>query len=62
MVHAQVSYRYQPVFLGAGTLSYFNMPPVITRTAVFRMRKNQFNITNDNQHPSKNVCTSATGL
>jgi hypothetical protein len=62
MVHAQVSYLYQPVFVGVGLLSYFDVPGVITRTAVFRMRKNQFNITNDGQHPSKNICTSATGL
>lgn len=62
MVHAQVSYQYAPLLGSANLLSYFSVPSVITRTAVFRMRKNMFNITNDNSHPSKSKCTSATGL
>ncbi|WP_293971826.1 TadE/TadG family type IV pilus assembly protein [Sphingomonas sp.] len=61
MVHAQVSYQYASLLGSANVLSYFNVPPVITRTAVFRMRKNMFNITNDNSHPVKSKCTSATG-
>ena len=62
MVHAQVSYQYAPLLGGAKLLSYFTVPAVITRTAVFRMRKNTFNITNDSTHPPKSKCTSATGV
>lgn len=62
MVHAQVSYQYAPILGSARTLSYFSVPPVITRTAVFRMRKNMFNITNDGNHPAKSKCTTARGL
>jgi Flp pilus assembly protein TadG len=62
MVHAQVSYQYEPLLAGSQMLSYFSVPPVITRTSVFRMRKNIFNITNDGTHPSKSKCTSATGI
>ena len=62
MVHAQVSYQYQPLLPGAQLLSYFSVPKDITRTAVFRMRKREFNITNDGKHPAKSKCTSATGL
>jgi hypothetical protein len=61
MVHAQVSYQYEPLLAGSRMLSYFSMPAVITRTSVFRMRKNIFNITNDGIHPSKSKCTSASG-
>lgn len=62
MVHAQASYRYQPLFLTAGVLSYFSVPRDITRTAVFRMRKNQWNIINDGSHPSKKNCDTPDGL
>jgi len=61
MVHAQVSYLYQPLF-SAGALSLFNAPAVITRTAVFRMRKNSWNITSNSTWPSKSRCTTANGL
>jgi Flp pilus assembly protein TadG len=61
LVHAQVTYHYQPLF-AASILSYFSAGPEITRTAVFRMRKNQFNISADAQHPAKSNCTTATGL
>jgi Flp pilus assembly protein TadG len=62
MVHAQVSYEYQPLLPGTELLSYFAAPPVITRTAVFRMRKNVFQLTNDGAHPAKSNCTSKNGL
>lgn len=62
MVHAQVSYNYLPLLGSANMLSYFSVPDVITRTAVFRMRKNMFNITNDGTHPVKSKCTTANGL
>lgn len=62
MVHAQASYRYQPLFVNAKALSYFSVPQDITRTAVFRMRKNQWNIINDGSHPSKKNCDTADGL
>ncbi|MDO6414680.1 TadE/TadG family type IV pilus assembly protein [Sphingomonas sp. BIUV-7] len=61
MVHAQVTYQYAPLLAGSQVLSYFSVPATITRTAVFRMRKNTFNITNDGVHPVKSNCTTATG-
>lgn len=61
LVHAQVSYDYQTL-LPRSAFSYFNVPTEITRVATFRMRKNQFNITNDNRHPPKSNCSSADGL
>lgn len=62
MVHAQVSYQYQPLLGSANALSYFSVPAVITRTAVFKMRKNLFNITNDSTHPWKSNCLTARGV
>jgi len=62
MVHAQVSYQYKPILGSANLLSYFSVPAVITRTAVFKMRKNLFNITNDNSHPWKSNCLTAKGV
>lgn len=61
MVHAQVTYVYEPLF-GQSVFDYFRVPTVLTRTATFRMRKNRFNISNDNSHPSKTKCASKTGL
>ena len=62
MVHAQASYRYQPLFLNGSVLGYFSVPQDITRTAVFRMRKNTWNIINDGSHPSKKNCDTPDGL
>ena len=60
LAHAQVTYRYQPLFVAAG-LSYFSAPLEITRTADFRMRKNRWNIINDGAHPAKGNCSTVDG-
>lgn len=61
MAHAQVTYKYEPLIV-PNLMSYFQAPSEITRTAGFRMRKNQFNITNDKNHPVKNNCNGIDGL
>ena len=61
LAHVQVSYQYKPLFVPT-SMSYFMGPDLITRTAVFRMRKNSFSISGDAQHPAKSNCTTATGL
>lgn len=60
LAHAQVTYLYQPLFVPSG-LTYFSAPREITRTAVFRMRKNKWNITNDGAHPAKGNCATIDG-
>lgn len=61
MAHAQVTYRYQPL-LPTSVFSYFKAPLVITRTADFRMRKNQFSVSGDSAHPVKSNCTTPLGV
>ena len=61
MVHAQVTYVYEPLF-AKSAFSYFDVPTVLTRTATFRMRKNRFNISNDGSHPAKTKCATSNGL
>ena len=61
LAHVQVSYQYKPLFVPT-SMSYFMGPDLITRTAVFRMRKNSFSISGDAQHPAKSNCTTANGL
>lgn len=61
MAHVQVTLRYRPVF-SATALSYFDAPTSLTRTAVYRMRKNGFNILPDSRFPAKKNCDTTTGL
>jgi Flp pilus assembly protein TadG len=60
LVHVQVSYQYQPMILPT-SISYFTGRTSFTRTAAFRMRKNQFAISGDAAHPAKSNCTTANG-
>jgi hypothetical protein len=61
MAHAQVTYKYEPILI-ANVMSYFSAPTEITRTANFRMRKNQFNLTDDKKRPVKNKCNGIDGV
>ena len=61
MIHAQVSYRYAALFpLSVNEL--LRLPATITRTAAFRARSKDFNVSPDASHPNKGNCTSANGL
>jgi Flp pilus assembly protein TadG len=60
MIHAQVSYQYVAMFPVRLT-DVLHLPTTITRTAAFRARSKDFNVTPDATHPNKNKCTSATG-
>jgi Flp pilus assembly protein TadG len=61
LVHAQVTYNYEPLF-APGVVTYFTPSTEITRTAVFRIRKNKFNVTGSDAFPSKKNCATADGL
>ena len=62
MFHAQVTYRYQPIF-SIVPFRWLNLPTDFTRTAVFRARSSDFQSpTPDSRFPAKINCTTATGL
>jgi Flp pilus assembly protein TadG len=61
MIHAQVSYRYATLF-PVRVYDMLNLPTIVTRTAAFRARSKDFDVSPDSNHPDKGNCTSATGL
>ncbi|SMF73059.1 TadE/TadG family type IV pilus assembly protein [Allosphingosinicella indica] len=62
MFHAQVTYRYEPIF-DIGAVEFFNVPTTITRTAAFRGRGSIFKpVLSVEGYPPKQNCTSANGL
>ena len=59
--HAQVTYRYQPIFVNV--MSYLKVPDTIVRTAAFRGRGSTFrDVLAVEGFPPKRNCTSANGL
>ncbi len=62
LFHAQVSYRYQPLFAG-DLVRWFDVPEVITRTATYRGRGAIYHpVLSVDGFPAKSNCTSANGL
>jgi Flp pilus assembly protein TadG len=62
MFHAQVTYRYKPLF-GPALVKWFDIPETITRTAAFRGRGSIYRpILTVEGYPAKQNCITANGL
>jgi len=59
--HAQVTYRYEPIFM-ASVLRLFDAPETITRSAMFRLRGKKFTAPQQVPgHAKKDNCNTADG-
>lgn len=61
LIHVQVSYQYRALF-PQRVYDMLHLQPIITRTAVFRARSKDFDVTPDSKHPDKGNCATTDGL